>query len=460
MRKLFLVACAGLFLSGCASRNLLRVDGAGPPIENPKVTEAVNLAIALNPAGLPATGQAADCLRDAALCGAPSLGGLSAKHLLTLIGFDEANSASSRNQRLIQERMKLEAALAAFYDARNNAYGDPEDRRNRLQSRLIGASEANCKTFAQTVYGVQASTNFVFGGLTTTLSGAGAITTNQQTARLLSGLAGISSGLRSEANEDFFRKQWIEAVIKAIDSSRDRMKLDMESRWNQSINEYPVEAAIADAIEFNGECSVVAGMKQVNSAVAIADDPAGAKAMRNAFRQAGLDVGFDVQKRRDDAPESFVDSPAVPLGAKSKARRTPGAQAANAIVALDTTAQKVRGQIPALVIQAQAKYKAEKKSEMPQAMVSALQGSLDAIAANLINAAGSNLQPYFADLGVYAAKGATLSSELANITDPDARSDKLAQIRANDAKAAADLALALHLVASIDKALHAKAGLS
>jgi hypothetical protein len=181
------------------------------------------------------------------------------------------------------------------------------------------------------------------------------------------------------------------------------------------------------------------------------------KAMRSAFRQAGFDVGFDVQKRRDDALESFVDSPAVPLGAEPKARRAPGAQAANAIVALDTTVQKVRGQIPALVIQAQAKYKGEKKKDMPPNDVGTLQNSLDAIAANLNNAAGSTLQRYFVDLGAYAAAGAALSSELASITDPDARSNKLAQIRANDVKATADLDLALHLVAGVGKALRAKA---
>jgi len=453
MRRLATIVCAGLLVSGCASRNLLRVDGAGPAVENPKTIEAVNLAVALNPAGLPANGPIANCLQPGDLpasCKSPTLSGLSATSLLTLLGFQEANSASSKNDLLMRERMRLEAALAAFYDSRNNTFGEPEDRRDRLQDRLIGASDANCATFAQTIYGTQASSNFLFGGLATSLAGAGAITTNEQTARLLSGLAAISSGLRTEANEDFFRKQWMEAVVKAIDTSRDRMRADMAIRKAQSISDYPVEAAIADAIRYNGECSLVAGMKQVNSAVNIADDPAGMKALRNTFRQAGYKVDFNLQDRGDEPGVAGAPAPTE--------RRQPAGRAAAAILKLDATTQTVRSRIATLVAKAQADYKASKKKDMPSEEVSALQAELDKIGATLENKPGSAMEPYFDALTTYATQAGRLNAELTKLpaADTERRSDKLAEIRANDAKAAAELALALHLVNNTDKALQAK----
>ncbi|CAN7559520.1 hypothetical protein [Caulobacter sp. LjRoot300] len=422
-------------------------------MENPKTIEAVNLAVALNPAGLAANGPIADCLLPGGLpstCKRPPLSGLSVSSLLAFLGFQEANSASSKDDLLARERMRLEAALAAFYDPRSDNFGPPEDRRDRLQDRLIGASDANCATFAQTIYGAQASSNFLFGGLATGLAGAGAITTNEQTARLLSGLAAISSGLRTEANEDFFRKQWMEAVVKAIDTSRDRMRADMTLRKAQSISDYSVEAAIADAIRYNGECSLVAGMKQVNSAVTIADDPAGMKALRNTFRQAGYKVDFNLQDRDDD--------PGVAGGPAPTERREPAGRAAGAILKLDATTQTVRSRITTLVAKAQADYKASNKKDMPPEKVSALQAELDEIGATLENKPGSAMKPYFDALTDYAARAGVLNAELSKLpaADTERRSDKLAEIRANDAKAAAELALALHLVNSADKALQAK----
>ncbi|WP_165190027.1 hypothetical protein [Caulobacter soli] len=439
-------------MSGCASHNLLRVDGAGPAVENPKIIEAVNLTVALNPAGLPPRGQIADCLKAETLPEACKAAGsnVSAKSLLTLLGFGEASSASRKDDRLTQERMRLEAALAAFYEPLNDDFGPAEDRRDRLQARLLGASDANCATFAQTIYGTQASSNFIFGGLATSLAGAGAITTNQQTARLLSGLAGISSGLRTEANEDFFRKQWMEAVVKAINTSRDKMRADMTVRQAQSISDYPVEAAIADAIRYNGECSLVAGMKEVNSAVTIADDPAGMKALKSTFSQAGYKVDFNLRGRVDDPAVGATDGPAP------TERREVSGRAGDAILKLNGAVQRAQGRAHLLVEQTKADYKAKNNKDMPAADVAALQGKLDAITAPLdYGAPNSTTKQSFDNLAKFATDAAKLNAELAQLpaSKTAERSDKQAEIRANDAQAAAELALALHRVNSADQAL-------
>jgi hypothetical protein len=456
MQRLLTIVIAGLLVSGCASRNLLRVDGSGPAVENPEIVEAVNLTVALNPAGVPPNAQLAVCLTPNVLpaeCKSSTWhDDLAPANLLSLVGLGEAHSANSKDDVLARERMKLEAALAAFYDPRNDAFGSPADRRDRLQQRLIFASDANCATFAQTIYGTQASSNFIFGGLATSLAGAGAITTNEQTARLLSGLSGIASGLRTEANEDFFRKQWMEAVVKAIDTSRGKMRVDMTTRKDQSISAYPVEAAIADAIRYNGECSLVAGMKEVNAAVTIADDPAGMKAFRNTFRQAGYSVGLSLQDRDGDSDILTDDTLSVE-------RREPASQTADAVLKLDSTIQGVRGRIPALLDKAKADYQTAKNAPMSVKEVAALNVALDAIVAPLDNTAGSAMAPFFHNLEGYATTAATLKAELTKLpaADVDKRSDKLAQIRANDTMAATELTLALHLVNSTDKALQAKA---
>lgn len=338
-------------LSGCAAAGKLRVDGAGPPVQSVKAMQAVDLPLALNPGNIPAPRGLSDCLSSLSK-GAPKSAGTplapsnrqptnersstapnkadassgpvcaaiiasddkgpsfwESTGLNDLFGLlDTGDAAEDRPGagKARFERLRLEAALIAFYDPANNKYGSTVDRRTRLQARLISASDTNCGIFGETLYGTQALANFSFGTVATTLAGAGAIVTREDTARLLSGASGIVTGVRSEMNEDFFRRQWVEALLKAIESSRDKKRGEMAGRIGDPISRYPVEAAIADAIRYNNECSLVAGLKLVNQAVVIADDPAGMRAFRETYARAGFDAAFNISASSDSSRANRV----------------------------------------------------------------------------------------------------------------------------------------------------------
>ncbi|MBW0150470.1 MAG: hypothetical protein KXJ53_04595 [Phenylobacterium sp.] len=308
MKHILLVLAGASLLSGCAAAGVARVDGAGSPVQSIRALQTVDLPSALNPAGLDARNSAVkSCIEAGAQemndkCKTLSVKSPQFGRLSRLLGFDSTTEITGRGDKVALERLRLEAAFDRFYDSGNTTYGSREERRNRILHRLIAASDTNCGIFAENLYGVQATANFGLGSLATVLGGAGAIVSGVDAARTLSGLSSMASGVRAEANEDFFRQQWVEALTKAISSERDRLRTEMQSNAKASISAYPVEAAVADAIRYNNACSLVAGLQKVNEAVIIADDPAGLRAFRNSYSRAGFDASFNVSAavRRDD----------------------------------------------------------------------------------------------------------------------------------------------------------------
>ncbi len=77
-------------------------------------------------------------------------------------------------------------------------------RRNRLQDRLLSASNQRCGVYTTRLRSLDARTNFLFGSITTAIAGAGAIVTGATAARSLAGIAGILTGGRAEFNQSYF----------------------------------------------------------------------------------------------------------------------------------------------------------------------------------------------------------------------------------------------------------------
>ena len=75
-----------------------------------------------------------------------------------------------------QER--LQKAFVAFHAGS----GDKARARNRLQERIIAASNQRCGRYKQFLNQLDTEANLVFGGLTTLLAGTGAIFTTEDAA--------------------------------------------------------------------------------------------------------------------------------------------------------------------------------------------------------------------------------------------------------------------------------------
>ena len=176
----------------------------------------------------------------------------------------------------------------AFYFANTDG---KKDRRNQVQDRLIAASNNRCNLYLNYLRRVDTYQNFLLGSLSTIFGGAGAIVTGVEAARLLAGLAGISSGIRAEARQAFLSNLASSVIVPAIRLKRERYLTDkLEPKKSRSIEEYTVQLAVADAIEYHGFCTIDEGIKEAGVALQRSDDP-GLDSLDRAFKKLGVARG-------------------------------------------------------------------------------------------------------------------------------------------------------------------------
>ena len=180
-----------------------------------------------------------------------------------------------KNQQILRE------AFQKFYE---NPI-DQKKRRNRLQERMLAASEQRCGVYTKYLKSLDSRTNFFLGSITTAVAGAGAIVTGASAARALAGVAGIFSGVRAEFNEDYFASLTIQVITDGYHSKRRATYKNIRRKQSKSISSYPVEAAIRDAIQFNNECSLNSGLEHAGLALKRAENP-GIRGAKKAILQA------------------------------------------------------------------------------------------------------------------------------------------------------------------------------
>jgi hypothetical protein len=157
----------------------------------------------------------------------------------------------------------------AFYYA-NTAYDAAH--RNAVMDRLLISAENRCNVYFTYLKRMSTNTNAVFGTLTTLLGGAGAIVSGETAARILSGAAGISSGTRAELNQAMFQSMSTSVIIPGIKASRRSMLTRIEAKKSKSLSEYSVQAAIADVVRYNGECSMDTGLDYAQKTMILYSD--------------------------------------------------------------------------------------------------------------------------------------------------------------------------------------------
>lgn len=200
----------------------------------------------------------------------PSFEGLSDEQLLHLL--DPENKATlPKKYEELTESQRIKYLRMAFRKANTEAdYGLAH--RSQIQDRLFAASNQRCNLYTTYLKRVSTYQNGIFGTLTTILGGAGAIVTGADTARLLSGLAGISSGTRAELNQAIFESVATSIIIPGIQKSRSDLKKEILKKRSKTLEEYTIEGAIADAITYHGACSMDTGISYAQKSIQSFDD--------------------------------------------------------------------------------------------------------------------------------------------------------------------------------------------
>ncbi len=174
----------------------------------------------------------------------------------------------------LAEATPQERINTAFRDFYGNPSSDSlELRRNRVQERILASSTQRCAAYTRFLKQFESEVGFGLGAIATSLAGAGAIFTPATTVRALSGAAAITSGVNAEYSDKLFARLTIQVITKAIDSRRSDLYKEIKSQQSHTIQEYPVEAAVKDALYYHGACSLLSGLEQAATSIERASNP-------------------------------------------------------------------------------------------------------------------------------------------------------------------------------------------
>lgn len=146
--------------------------------------------------------------------------------------------------------------------------------RNRIQERILAVSEDRCNAYKRYLRYDQSMSNFWLGFGSTVAGGLGALSGTLTAAKSFAAFGGVLSGISAEYNQDFYGNLFYSVITKAIDEQRrDAYRQIQTYGQGKSLSEYPVEAAIKDAIVYDGTCSAVSAMEYAEKAVQLVNDP-------------------------------------------------------------------------------------------------------------------------------------------------------------------------------------------
>lgn len=139
-------------------------------------------------------------------------------------------------------------------------------RRNDLQDRLIAASNQRCATYLRVLTASKSQTQMGWSGLATLLSGAAAVTTPAAAAKVLAAGSTVSNGLLSQFNEAYFSNLTVQVISSGIAKQREAALVNIQSQRNASLVDYPVNRAVADALNYHAMCNLVTGLETAAAA--------------------------------------------------------------------------------------------------------------------------------------------------------------------------------------------------
>lgn len=95
--------------------------------------------------------------------------------------------------------------------------------RDEIQDRVLAASNQKCGYYMKSLYSLKGDTEVFWGGLSTLLSGAGAVLPHASTAKAFAAGGAATSGIRSELEQAYFANKAIEVITAGIEVRRNEI---------------------------------------------------------------------------------------------------------------------------------------------------------------------------------------------------------------------------------------------
>ena len=139
--------------------------------------------------------------------------------------------------------------------------------RNDVVSTLLSASRGNCYAYVKSLRADQVGSRLLSDFFAGSLATAGSLVTHAQAAHILAGLAGFSTGEGASIDRNVFAQQAAEAIGDAMLKLQDDDRTLIESKMQQSYQSWPLGLALADVMQFHGDCSVARGLTKLQGAL-------------------------------------------------------------------------------------------------------------------------------------------------------------------------------------------------
>jgi hypothetical protein len=136
-----------------------------------------------------------------------------------------------------------------------------------IQDQLVAASNNRCNAYKTHLRRLSSNTGFVLGGLATVAGAAGAVVTGGA-SQALAGAAAALSGVNAQFQQEFFNGLITAVIIPGIDRQRADIRNDIVAKTCQSVSDYPLTMAIAEAVRYHGACTADVGIAASGQAIA------------------------------------------------------------------------------------------------------------------------------------------------------------------------------------------------
>lgn len=141
-------------------------------------------------------------------------------------------------------------------------------RRNGIQDRLISASVISCTDYKKDVLRFKGDLDFFSKSISLGLDAAGALTTGGA-SQILSGVSAAVLGVGTTADAAYMNSLTLSVIFKSIDDIRNQILIKIRREQLKPHNQYSVEAAIADALEYHQSCSIIAGIQKADETASV-----------------------------------------------------------------------------------------------------------------------------------------------------------------------------------------------
>lgn len=170
--------------------------------------------------------------------------------------------------------LRYDLALAAFRERPDQAQNHKQAHRDAVQDRILSVSTSRCNVFKTYLRRQQADVNYYLGSATTIAGVLGAVLPGATASRNLAGAAGLFSGLQAEYNSNYYSNLAAHVIVQGIETHQARLLTKLvEERRKRTVAEYGMEAAIKDAIHFDGTCSTVVGLLEAAESIKEVTNP-------------------------------------------------------------------------------------------------------------------------------------------------------------------------------------------